>query len=96
MKDVSRETSIFSLFGGEFYLVEVIAFVLKHLKILLVKDLERLKANINLANVHWVLTVPAIWKQEGKQMMREAAHLVRDHYVATMHVYYIISCSVFT
>ena len=25
---------------------------------------------------HWVLTVPAIWKDRGKQMMREAAYKV--------------------
>ena len=29
---------------------------------------------------HWVLTVPAIWKDRGKQMMKEAAYKVFMHH----------------
>ena len=29
------------------------------------------------SDVQWVLTVPAIWKPEAKQFMREAAYQVR-------------------
>jgi hypothetical protein len=28
-------------------------------------------------DIHWVLTVPAIWKDNAKQFMREAAQLTR-------------------
>lgn len=34
-------------------------------------------AEFNNADVRWVITVPAIWKQPAKQFMREAAYKVR-------------------
>ena len=34
--------------------------------------------NFSLPDFEWVITVPAIWKARGKQMMREAAYLVRS------------------
>jgi len=33
--------------------------------------------NFSSNDVQWVLTVPAIWKQEAKQFMREAALKVK-------------------
>ena len=73
--------------GREFYLVEVIAFVLKYLKTQLEAHLVNLKTQLEHhletsvipqagANFDWVITVPAIWKARGKRMMREAAYMV--------------------
>ena len=62
-----------------FYLVEVIAFVLKHLKAkfnLCMATSRRVRMGVTATDMHWVITVPAIWKPAGKQMMREAAYLV--------------------
>ena len=50
--------------------MEVIAFVLRYLK-------DELKRRFSSADFDWVITVPAIWNAGGKQMMREAAYLVR-------------------
>ena len=60
--------------GTEYYIVDVIAHILHWIKT------ELLKAEIGKAMVatdfDWVLTVPAIWRARGKQMMREASYKV--------------------
>jgi len=63
--------------GKEFFLVDVIAHILHHLKWRLLEVLrdfgyKELKAS----DINWVITVPAIWKSKGKKMMREAGYMV--------------------
>ena len=66
--------------GKDYYLVEVIAFVLCHLKNELKNHLTKGGClHLSPADFDWVITVPAIWKARGKQMMREAATLVSIH-----------------
>ena len=67
--------------GTEYYLVEVIAFILCYLKEVLKKYLAQpLHGNdtmqLTTDDFDWVITVPAIWKSRGKLMMREAAYMV--------------------
>ena len=76
MQNVNRNMIVKSSDGREFYLVEVIAFVLKHLKHCLEKHLSRKQPSLKSADFDWVITVPAIWRARGKQMMREAAYKV--------------------
>ena len=63
----------------EFFIIEVIATILKYLKDKLL-DLEELARGLTGAleasDFYWVITVPAMWKARGKQMMREAAYMV--------------------
>ena len=66
-----------SLTGEQYYLVEVIAFVLKHIKSKMADELSRVASQLKTSEMHWVITVPAIWKPHGKQIMREAAYMVR-------------------
>ena len=66
-----------SFAGDHYYLVEVIAFVLSHLKDQLMIHLSGTGKSFSPKDFDWVITVPAIWKARGKQMMREAAYLVR-------------------
>lgn len=67
--------------GNEYYLVEVIAFVLKHLKEQFVERLGMMAGDpLKTTDFEWVITVPAIWQAGGKQMMREAAYLVSTIY----------------
>ena len=64
--------------GREFYLVEVIAITLKYLKDLLMSTLHLGgHTDLKVSDFLWVVTVPAIWGARGKQIMREAAYLVR-------------------
>lgn len=79
-------------FNGEYYyVVEVIAFILNWLKVLFEQKLEVLDHRLpqespqsteeprllKAYDFTWVITVPAIWNEKGKQMMREAAYKVR-------------------
>ena len=60
--------------GTEFYIVDIIAHILHWIKKELLKA-ERGKAMVA-TDFDWVLTVPAIWRARGKQMMREASYKV--------------------
>ena len=64
--------------GREFYAVEVISVILKYIKDKFLSQLSRADGKAKKASdFQWVITVPAIWKPKGKQVMREAAYLVR-------------------
>lgn len=70
--------------GKEYYLVEVIAFILKHFRDQLLVQLKAVP-QMKASDFDWVITVPAIWHAKGKQMMRQAAYLVSsDKYVNTI------------
>ena len=75
-QNVNRNMTITSLDGKKFYLVEVIAFVLKYLKHTLEEHLSNMQLPLKSDEFDWVITVPAIWKARGKRMMREAAYMV--------------------
>ncbi|XP_019853790.1 PREDICTED: heat shock 70 kDa protein 12A-like [Amphimedon queenslandica] len=72
-KSVNRTTEVSSFTGGSYYLIEVIAFILTHLKEKLLTD--HLKGNYKSTDFDWVITVPAIWKARARRMMREAAYM---------------------
>ena len=75
-QNVHRNMTTKSSNGREFYLIEVIAFVLKFLKNELEHHMENLVSLLKGTDFDWVVTVPAIWKARGKRMMREAAYMV--------------------
>ena len=53
--------------------------VLKYLKdkLLNLEEISRgLTGALEASDFHWIITVPAMWKARGKQMMREAAYMV--------------------
>ena len=62
--------------GDKYYLVEVIALMLNQIKTSLVDQLSRTTRKLKATDFNWVITVPAIWKGRGKQLMREAAYKV--------------------
>ncbi|XP_019853789.1 PREDICTED: heat shock 70 kDa protein 12A-like [Amphimedon queenslandica] len=70
---VNRTTEVSSFTGGSYYLIEVIAFILTHLKEKLLTD--ELKEVYKSTDFDWVITVPAIWKARARRMMREAAYM---------------------
>ena len=63
--------------GNSYYLMEVIAIMLKYLKDQLIDHLSRTVKPLKASQFEWVITVPAIWRSRGRHMMREAAYLVR-------------------
>ena len=61
----------------EYYLVDVITQILRFLKTELIEvHLQRGGHELQATDFDWVITVPAIWKARGKQMMREAGYKV--------------------
>ena len=60
----------------QYYLVDVVAFILKYLKDQLYEAIGKCGLDMKHVQFNWVVTVPAIWNICGKQMMREAAYKV--------------------
>lgn len=67
-----------SFTGGSYYLVEVIAFILKYWKSSLLDALKHTLSPPQSTDFDWIITVPAIWKARAKRLMREAAYKVID------------------
>lgn len=76
MQQIDRTQTITALNGKEYFLIDVIAHILSHLKEQLLGALRDYGLNLESTDFDWVLTVPAIWKAKGKQMMREAGYKV--------------------
>ena len=76
LQNVNREMTIKAKNGKEYFLVDVIAQILKYLKVELINYLQRVGCNLEATDFDWVITVPAIWRARGKQMMREAGYKV--------------------
>ena len=76
-QNIDRNRKISAMNGKEFYLVDVIAHVLHHLKCQLLTSLRDFGyKNLKASEIDWVITVPAIWRSKGKKMMREAGYMV--------------------
>ena len=59
--------------------MDVIAQILKYLKIELIEQhLKHGGHSLEATDFDWVITVPAIWRAKGKQMMREAGYKVTN------------------
>ena len=76
LQSIDREMKVKAKNGKEYYLVEVIAHILKYLKNELIRKLNASGLELEATDFDWVITVPAIWRARGKQMMREAGYKV--------------------
>ena len=72
---------------NDWYLIEVIAFILRYLKDELLTCLSKGGISLTTKDFHWVITVPAIWQEKGKQMMREAGYLVHITYNSVLFIF---------
>ena len=75
-QDIDRNQKIPALNGKEFFLVDVIAHILHHLKEQLLLQLRDEGKEFKASDFNWVITVPAISKSRGKDMMLEAGYMV--------------------
>ena len=75
-QSVNRDMKITASNDKQYYLVDVIAHILKYLKDKLISQLRRAGHPLETIDFDWVITVPAIWRARGKQMMREAGYKV--------------------
>ena len=58
-------------------IIQVISAAMKYLKNTLIKLLQDEDHKVKNSQVRWVVTVPAIWQAPARQLMREAAYMVR-------------------
>lgn len=59
----------------------VVSECLKFLKEDFIKTLEEKVNFIEMNDIHWIVTVPAIWSDHAKQFMRLATNQVQFSYI---------------
>ena len=76
-QDINRDQKITALNGKQFFLVDIIAHLLHHLKDRLLTEVRDFGyKHLKASDFDWVITVPAIWKSKGRKMMLEAGYMV--------------------
>ncbi|KAH3842748.1 hypothetical protein DPMN_116252 [Dreissena polymorpha] len=70
---VHREMQLKDDKGKELPAIDVFGKVIWYLKDHLMKALKK-RGNVENKDIHWIITVPAIWTDFSKQFMREAAY----------------------
>ncbi|XP_060590199.1 heat shock 70 kDa protein 12A-like, partial [Ruditapes philippinarum] len=72
-KDITRNTEIEDDKGRKMKAIDVIGSAIKYIKDYLLNKLEQ-TTDISNEDIHWVLSVPAIWTDPAKQLMEDAAY----------------------
>ena len=62
--------------GGKMLAMTVFGESIKYMRGQLLDELKKQGTGVRGTDIHWVLTVPAIWTEAAKQFMREAAQYV--------------------
>jgi molecular chaperone DnaK (HSP70) len=73
---ISRNLILEDANGHTMNAMKVFSESIKYLKDHFVETIESRITDLVETDIHWVLTVPAIWKDNAKQCMREAAQQV--------------------
>ena len=72
------ETKIKDITGKVMKAMEVFSICIRHLKKQLLSEMNKRFANeVSEKDIHYVLTVPGIWKDAARRFMRKAATQVR-------------------
>ena len=102
-QNINRNQKISAMNGKEFFLVDVIAHILHHLKCRLLTVLKDFGyKDLKASDIDWVITVPAIWRSRGRKMMYEAGYMVSSNsnckcLISSIRCrsYYFFCCSFF-
>eukprot|EP00477_Mikrocytos_mackini_P003345 GAHX01004243.1.p1 GENE.GAHX01004243.1~~GAHX01004243.1.p1 ORF type:complete len:607 (-),score=102.75 GAHX01004243.1:180-2000(-) len=70
---LSTKTTVADIFGKELPAVDIFSHAIKYLKDHMINEHKNRGTFIEDSDIHWVLTVPAIWDDPAKQFMRRAA-----------------------
>ena len=73
VQDLNRGTILKDDKGLEMPAMTVFSECIRYLKGQLIQLCEHRSYGLNVDEIHWVITVPAIWNDTAKQFMREAA-----------------------
>ena len=74
---LTRNTTLADDKGLELPAITVFSLAIGFLKNHLLESLNRKDSSLTMEDIHWVLTVPAIWNDMAKQFMRKSAVAVR-------------------
>lgn len=74
--------------------VDIFSHAIKYLKDHLLNEHEGRGTSIKDLDIHWVLTVPAIWDDPAKQFMRKAAEKVTLQFYKIFLLPRILLCSI--
>ncbi|XP_045176606.1 heat shock 70 kDa protein 12A-like [Mercenaria mercenaria] len=86
-KVLSRKTLLFDEHNKPLSALTVFSSAIKYLKNHLLEVIQTRVTDIHEEDIHWVLTVPAIWNESAKQFMKEAgteAGLHKDHLILAL------------
>ncbi|KAK3576501.1 hypothetical protein CHS0354_034177 [Potamilus streckersoni] len=72
-QDLSRGTELLDATGKKMLAIDVFVMCIKYLKDTAVEEAIARVEELKESDFHWVVTVPAIWSDQSKQFMREAA-----------------------
>lgn len=73
-KKLTRDIQLKDDYGKSCPAKELFAHVIRYLKNHLLETLQTRGTGLDNKDIHWVLTVPAIWSDSAKQFMRESAN----------------------
>ena len=94
-QNIDRNRKLFAMNGKQFFLLDVIAHILHHLKCRLLTILRDFGyKELRASDFDWVITVPAIWKPRANRLMLEAGYMVSPKLRDVLHTYiymYLIS-----
>mgnify|MGYP002052364147 FL=1 len=80
-KDIGRNTKVKAANGKELPAMTVFSMTLNYFRNHALRELaDATGSKVLEQDVRWVITVPAIWRQNAKQFMREAAYEVLNHF----------------
>eukprot|EP00095_Tigriopus_kingsejongensis_P010174 maker-scaffold202_size261857-snap-gene-1.23 protein:Tk10174 transcript:maker-scaffold202_size261857-snap-gene-1.23-mRNA-1 annotation:"hypothetical protein CAPTEDRAFT_166803" len=75
-KKIDRATKVKASNGYQMSAIEVFSHTLHYFRNHALKELsDALGSKVLMEDARWVITVPAIWRQQAKQFMRESAYL---------------------
>ncbi|VDH96779.1 Hypothetical predicted protein [Mytilus galloprovincialis] len=70
---LSKSLKLHTIDGKEKSCITVIAACIEHIKEKAIERIKQMNKSIDEFDVHWVLTVPAIWSEQARQFMIKAA-----------------------
>lgn len=73
---LSPETKVFDVKGKDLPAVDIISNAIKYLKDHMLNEHKTWQTTIEEVDIFWVLTVPAMWGDPGKQFMIQSAERV--------------------
>ena len=85
LQNLNENTKLVDDKGLELPAITVFSLAIGFLKNHLVEDLKKMDQAWAMEDIHWVLTVPAIWNDMAKQFMRKSAVAVRT--ITIPHLY---------